>query len=89
MHDGGAAILGQGALDRFLVSNITFDAGQRLVANCPDAIQRHRTAVAEIIKNDDLLACIQQLYARMRADVSSAARHQDHSCVPLLSENLV
>ena len=59
MHHGGATILGKDVLDRLLVSNIAFNADQRLVTNCPDAIQRHRTAVAEIIKNDDLLARIQ------------------------------
>jgi hypothetical protein len=83
MHDGGAAILRQYAFEPILVANVAFDYHQRLAADSLHPVEGLGTAIAEIVKNNDLLAGEQQGNTCMRADITAASGHQYHWALEL------
>jgi hypothetical protein len=70
-------MLAQGSFQRQAVTNVAFHQCQRFPGNFFDTPYRLWKAVAKIFKNDDLVACLEQLHARMRTNITCTACDED------------
>jgi hypothetical protein len=79
MHHATAAEMRDDSFNGRLVADVSFDDGERSVADRTHTFQRLPVAVAEIIQNYNILADTQKLDADVRTDIPGTASDQYHA----------
>ena len=77
MDDRVDFILGKNSVQPRAVADVTFAELEVAAGNFPDAIERFRLAVIEIIEYNDLITLLDEFDAGVRADVTGAARNKN------------
>ena len=89
MNDAVDLLLGKNAVESGTVTHVHLIKFQRPARDLFDPSARLCTAVDKIVHNDDIHALLEQLHARVAADVAHAAGHQyGHALYPLLLMHL-
>ena len=76
MDDAVDLLLGKNAVESGAVAHVHLIELQGLARDLLDPSARLRAAVDEIVHHDDIHALLEQLHARVAADVAHAAGHQ-------------
>jgi hypothetical protein len=75
-----ATMLNQDRFESGLVTDVGLNDMQLSPAYIPDAVQRYRSAVSEIVDYNDVFARVQKFDANVGPDIASPSRDQDHYC---------
>jgi hypothetical protein len=73
-------MLNQDRFESGPVTDVGLNDMQLSLANIPDAVERYRSAVSEIVNDNDFFAGVQKFDAYVRPDIPSPSRDQDHYC---------